>query len=107
MWFKFYNRKNFALRFFRSYNMRYDHDVHNIYAFHHVSKLNNLFQRVIFTDSTMRGVNHMLMISMLSFFMYYKEQTTTEEDIQKEKDEKDKIVQKDLEIIKNELRLNR
>lgn len=107
MWFKFYNRKNFALRFFRTYNMRYDHDVHNIYSFHSVSKLNNFFKRVIFTDSTMRGVNFMLLVSVSSMYGYYKERTTTEEDIQKEKDKKENVTKTDLDIIKNELRLNR
>ena len=107
MWFKFYNRKNWALRFFRTYNLRYDYDINSLYAFHSVSKLNNLIQRTIFTDSTLRAVVMALMLSAFSMYSWYAKRNEDPEEIARQKELDEQETQDQLNMIRNELRLNR
>ena len=71
MWFKYFNRSSWAMRIFRTRNLKYSADDFGCLKYHYASKFKNLSTKVFGNDVALRTFYFIWFFSLCSIYGFY------------------------------------
>ena len=109
MWFKYFNKKNWNLRLWRGYNLKFDSNEFGLSSNIYLAQLQAFIMRISRTEATIRAVNLILFLGGVKVYSYLsvEDPKIVAERESKIAEKESKELEEERKIFKETLFLNR
>ena len=107
MWFKYFNKSTWDIRLWKTLNLKYNADSYGYFQYHWMSKIKNLYYKVIGNEGSVRTISFLLLVSFGSIYSHYDEQANGEKNRMQALKEEQEVKERERQEIQDKFYINR